>query len=240
MGAAAAREADVVVVTDDKPAIGGIPSAIRAALLDGAPRDRRRARRTVLEIGDRRAAVAEAVRLAWGDPRGAVLVAGKGHEHGQEVGGTVWPFDDREVLREALSADHTAGTVTGRGSRAGDRTQPRRGGRGHRWPVDRRRVAAGRGVRPGGGGLPAGRPGSLFAALAGERVDGHDFAASAAAAGCGRRARGPARSVVPAVLVDDVLSGPGAAGPRGRRPADRVRPAGRGGHGVVRKTSTKD
>jgi UDP-N-acetylmuramoyl-L-alanyl-D-glutamate--2,6-diaminopimelate ligase len=102
MGAAAAREADVVVVTDDNPRSED-PSAIRAALLDGARSIAAERGGTVLEIGDRRAAVAEAVRLAWGEPRGAVLVAGKGHEHGQEVGGTVWPFDDREVLREALS-----------------------------------------------------------------------------------------------------------------------------------------
>jgi UDP-N-acetylmuramoyl-L-alanyl-D-glutamate--2,6-diaminopimelate ligase len=103
MGAAAAREADVVVVTDDNPR-SEAPAAIRAALLDGARPVAADRGGTVLEIGDRRAAMAEAVRLAWGEPRGAVLVAGKGHEQGQEIAGTVWPFDDREVLREALSA----------------------------------------------------------------------------------------------------------------------------------------
>ena len=55
----------------------------------------------VVEVGDRRAAIAEAVRLAR--PGDAVLVAGKGHETGQEVAGVVSHFDDREVLREALS-----------------------------------------------------------------------------------------------------------------------------------------
>ena len=56
----------------------------------------------MLEIGDRRAAIAAAVSLARaGD---TVLVAGKGHETGQEVAGVVSPFDDREVLREALGA----------------------------------------------------------------------------------------------------------------------------------------
>jgi UDP-N-acetylmuramoyl-L-alanyl-D-glutamate--2,6-diaminopimelate ligase len=103
MGAAAARGADVVVVTDDNPRSED-PAAIRAALLDGARPVAAERGGTVLEIGDRRSAMAEAVRLAWGEPRGAVLVAGKGHEQGQEVAGTVWPFDDREVLREALSA----------------------------------------------------------------------------------------------------------------------------------------
>jgi UDP-N-acetylmuramoyl-L-alanyl-D-glutamate--2,6-diaminopimelate ligase len=54
----------------------------------------------VLEIGDRRAAITEAVSLARaGD---VVLVAGKGHETGQEIAGFVHPFDDREVVREVL------------------------------------------------------------------------------------------------------------------------------------------
>ncbi|HJR39878.1 MAG TPA: UDP-N-acetylmuramoyl-L-alanyl-D-glutamate--2,6-diaminopimelate ligase, partial [Nocardioidaceae bacterium] len=51
--------------------------------------------------GDRRAAIRLAVRLAGaGD---TVVVAGKGHETGQEVHGTVHPFDDRVVLREELA-----------------------------------------------------------------------------------------------------------------------------------------
>ena len=54
----------------------------------------------VLEIGDRRAAIAEAVRRAA--PGDVVLVAGKGHETGQEVAGVVHPFDDRAVAREEL------------------------------------------------------------------------------------------------------------------------------------------
>ena len=49
-----------------------------------------------------RAAIAAAVSLAR--PGDTVLVAGKGHETGQEVAGVVSPFDDREVLREALGA----------------------------------------------------------------------------------------------------------------------------------------
>jgi UDP-N-acetylmuramoyl-L-alanyl-D-glutamate--2,6-diaminopimelate ligase len=55
----------------------------------------------VLEIGDRRAAIREAVRRARaGD---IVLIAGKGHETGQEVRGVVHPFDDRDVAREELA-----------------------------------------------------------------------------------------------------------------------------------------
>ena len=54
----------------------------------------------MLEIGDRRAAIAEAVGRA---PRPATScsIAGKGHETGQEIDGMVHPFDDREVAREA-------------------------------------------------------------------------------------------------------------------------------------------
>jgi len=107
MGAAAAQGADVVVVTDDNPRSED-PAAIRAAILDGA---RERAAATgalVLEVADRGHAVAEAVARAWGTGArgsgGTVLVAGKGHEQGQDVAGTVHPFDDREVLRAALGA----------------------------------------------------------------------------------------------------------------------------------------
>jgi UDP-N-acetylmuramoyl-L-alanyl-D-glutamate--2,6-diaminopimelate ligase len=95
MGRIAAAGADVLVVTDDNPR-GEDPATIRAAILDGI----RRPSATVLEIGDRRAAIAEAVSLARaGD---VVLVAGKGHETGQEIAGVVHPFDDRAVVREEL------------------------------------------------------------------------------------------------------------------------------------------
>jgi UDP-N-acetylmuramoyl-L-alanyl-D-glutamate--2,6-diaminopimelate ligase len=100
MGAAAAAGSDVLVITDDNPRSED-PQAIRAAMRAGAedvPADRRA---EVLEIGDRRAALAAAVALAR--PGDTLLVAGKGHETGQEVGGQVLPFDDRAVLREVLA-----------------------------------------------------------------------------------------------------------------------------------------
>jgi len=97
MGAAAAAAADVVVVTDDNPR-GEDPAAIRAAVVAGARASGAVAE--VVEIGDRAAAIAEGVRRAWGG--GTLLVAGKGHETGQEVAGVVHPFDDRTVLARAL------------------------------------------------------------------------------------------------------------------------------------------
>ncbi|MEX0427480.1 UDP-N-acetylmuramoyl-L-alanyl-D-glutamate--2,6-diaminopimelate ligase [Nocardioides sp. DS6] len=96
MGEIAGRLADVLIVTDDNPRSED-PAAIRAAVLAGTTS----AAAEVLEIGDRRAAIVEAVRRAA--PGDIVLVAGKGHETGQEVGGVVHPFDDRDVAREALA-----------------------------------------------------------------------------------------------------------------------------------------
>jgi UDP-N-acetylmuramoyl-L-alanyl-D-glutamate--2,6-diaminopimelate ligase len=98
MGAAAAEWADVLVVTDDNPRTED-PATIRAAVLAGA---RDASGVEVLEIGGRREAIAHAVALARrGD---TVVVAGKGHEQGQEVAGVVHPFDDREVLAELIDA----------------------------------------------------------------------------------------------------------------------------------------
>ena len=91
MGAVAARTADVAIVTDDNPRSED-PAAIRAAVLDGAI--------GALEIGDRREAIAHAVREAG--PEDIVLIAGKGHEQGQLVGDLVLPFDDVTVVRECV------------------------------------------------------------------------------------------------------------------------------------------
>jgi UDP-N-acetylmuramoyl-L-alanyl-D-glutamate--2,6-diaminopimelate ligase len=100
MGTAAASGSDVLVVTDDNPRSED-PAAIRAAMLAGVrevPEDRRA---EVLEVAGRREALAAAVRLAR--PGDTLLVAGKGHETGQEVAGALYPFDDRDVLREVLT-----------------------------------------------------------------------------------------------------------------------------------------
>lgn len=99
MGEAAARGADLLVVTDDNPRSED-PAAIRAALREGALAVPAEARGEVREIGDRAAAVTAAV--AWARAGDVVLVAGKGHETGQEIAGVKHPFDDREVLAAAL------------------------------------------------------------------------------------------------------------------------------------------
>jgi UDP-N-acetylmuramoyl-L-alanyl-D-glutamate--2,6-diaminopimelate ligase len=99
MGAAAARHADLVLLTSDNPRSED-PEAILADLAAGidAP-----APAAVERVPDRREAIERAVALARdGD---VVLIAGKGHETYQELaGGVKVPFDDREVAREALRA----------------------------------------------------------------------------------------------------------------------------------------
>ncbi|ROT31220.1 UDP-N-acetylmuramoyl-L-alanyl-D-glutamate--2,6-diaminopimelate ligase [Micromonospora sp. HM5-17] len=99
MGAAAARGADVAVITDDNPRSED-PAVIRAAVRRGAEEAGTPAR--ILEVAGRRAAIAEAVRLA--EPGDVVAVLGKGHERGQEIAGRTEPFDDRVELASALAA----------------------------------------------------------------------------------------------------------------------------------------
>ncbi len=100
MGRVAAELADLVVITDDNPRDED-PGAIRAAVLAGA-RAAGRQMADVLEIADRRAAIARAV--GWAGPGDVVVIAGKGHEPGQTAGGRTVPFDDREELARALDA----------------------------------------------------------------------------------------------------------------------------------------
>jgi len=97
MGEIAARLADVLIVTDDNPRSED-PAAIRAEVLAGT----RGASAEVREVGDRREAIRTALELAC--PGDIVLVAGKGHETGQEIAGVVHPFDDRDVVRDELAA----------------------------------------------------------------------------------------------------------------------------------------
>ena len=104
MGAIAARLADLVFVTSDNPRSED-PEAIIAEILTGVGAGEGSGAASgageVLAIADRRVAIGEAVAAG---ARGDVLViAGKGHEQGQELGGgRKVPFDDVTVAREAL------------------------------------------------------------------------------------------------------------------------------------------
>jgi UDP-N-acetylmuramoyl-L-alanyl-D-glutamate--2,6-diaminopimelate ligase len=92
MGKVAAELADVAIVTSDNPRSED-PLAIIQDVIQGTGVD--------VEIDpDRRSAIERAVSLA--EPGDVVVVAGKGHEQGQDIGGVVQPFDDRAVLRDAL------------------------------------------------------------------------------------------------------------------------------------------
>jgi UDP-N-acetylmuramoyl-L-alanyl-D-glutamate--2,6-diaminopimelate ligase len=88
MGAAAARGADVVWVTDDNPRSED-PALIRAAVLAGATGAR--------DAGAREDAIARALDAL--EPGDVLAVAGKGHETGQTIAGVTYPFDDVAVVR---------------------------------------------------------------------------------------------------------------------------------------------
>jgi len=98
MGAIAAAGADIAIVTDDNPRSED-PAVIRADIRGGGP--------GLGEIQGRRSAIAAAAAmLEAGD---VLLVAGKGHERGQIVGGETLPFDDAEETRMALGLEAGGG-----------------------------------------------------------------------------------------------------------------------------------
>ncbi len=100
MGDIAAKFADKIYVTDDNPR-SERPEAIRAEIMAECPK--------AIEIGDRSEAIAAAVNaLQKGD---ILLVAGKGHEQGQIIGGTVRPFDDMSEVRSALAANNCGNSL---------------------------------------------------------------------------------------------------------------------------------
>src|SRR5215208_1205474 len=92
MGRIATELADVAIVTSDNPR-SEEPEAIIAEILEGAGSE--------AEVEpDRREAIARAVATA--DEGDVVVIAGKGHEQGQQFADRTIPFDDREVASEAL------------------------------------------------------------------------------------------------------------------------------------------
>jgi UDP-N-acetylmuramoyl-L-alanyl-D-glutamate--2,6-diaminopimelate ligase len=94
MGEAAARLADLAVVTSDNPRTED-PGTIIDEIVAGMPRDRYE------RITDRQEAIARALSIAAaGD---VVLLAGKGHETYQIRGTTAYPFDEREIVNDLLA-----------------------------------------------------------------------------------------------------------------------------------------
>ncbi|HYM55816.1 MAG TPA: UDP-N-acetylmuramoyl-L-alanyl-D-glutamate--2,6-diaminopimelate ligase, partial [Solirubrobacteraceae bacterium] len=115
MGEVAARLADVVLVTSDNPrsedperiiaeimaGVASVEQGPRAAA-DADAGGRASAQPQVRSLADRREAIAEAI--ASGRPGDVLVIAGKGHEQGQELAdGRKVPFDDVAVAREALA-----------------------------------------------------------------------------------------------------------------------------------------
>lgn len=100
MGRIATGLADTVIVTDDNPRDEN-PRAIRKAILEGAP--------DAIEIAGRDDAIRYAVdSLHAGD---VLVIAGKGHEQGQIVGGKVFPFDDVKEAKKAIEIVKTGVTA---------------------------------------------------------------------------------------------------------------------------------
>ena len=116
MGEIAARLADVALVSSDNPRSED-PEQIIAEIMAGVARvDRPAGAHPVRSIADRASAIAEGVALC--DAGDVLVIAGKGHEQGQELAdGEKVPFDDVAVAREALRARSSA-PLAGRGAGA--------------------------------------------------------------------------------------------------------------------------
>jgi UDP-N-acetylmuramoyl-L-alanyl-D-glutamate--2,6-diaminopimelate ligase len=98
MGEIAARLADVAMITSDNPR-SEVPEAIISEIVAGIPAT---PHATVSQDVDRRATIFRAIEMA--SPGDVVVIAGKGHEQGQEFeNGRKEPFDDSQVAREAIA-----------------------------------------------------------------------------------------------------------------------------------------
>ena len=99
MGAVVARLADVLVVTSDNPRSED-PKAIMDEILEGVIGQGRTPDAVLV---DRTEAIAEAI--GWATAGDVVVIAGKGHETGQQFADITVPFDDRQVARAVLDAN---------------------------------------------------------------------------------------------------------------------------------------
>ncbi|CAK9042066.1 UDP-N-acetylmuramoyl-tripeptide--D-alanyl-D-alanine ligase (D-alanyl-D-alanine-adding enzyme) (UDP-MurNAc-pentapeptide synthetase) [Durusdinium trenchii] len=205
MGAAASRYADAVIVSDDNPCMED-PAAIRREVLKGCPEAR--------EIGDRREAITEGVaKLMAGD---VLLIAGKGHETGQQelINSNLW------TAYEAAAA--TGGVLCARGDDAKEWVAEEWSANGI--SIDTRSL----------------KPGDMFVALRDAR-DGHEFLQHAFEAGATvalvARAPEDAPEGAPLLVVGDTLDGLRdlAIAARTRNFGKRIAVTGSAG-----KTSTKE
>jgi len=106
MGAAAARLADLAILTSDNPRSED-PLAILAEMLGGVLTVGEPERARIIVEPDRAAAIGLAIAMA--DKGDVIVVAGKGHERGQYIGQQVIPFDDREAAAAALARRRSGG-----------------------------------------------------------------------------------------------------------------------------------
>lgn len=98
MGATAARLSDVTIITTDNPRTED-PGAIANEVRRGA---QAQPHAEVEMIIDRRSAIRHGIEIA--EATDIVVVLGKGHEQGQDIGSAMLPFDDRDEVRDALRA----------------------------------------------------------------------------------------------------------------------------------------
>ena len=97
MGEVSGRLADLTIITSDNPRFEEPQDIINDMLAGLTKEDMRK----VISIVDRKEAIKTACMLAQaGD---AILVAGKGHENYQDIKGTKYHFDDKEVIREIFA-----------------------------------------------------------------------------------------------------------------------------------------
>lgn len=221
MGEIATRLADVVYVTDDNPRTEDA-ALIRKAIMDVSE--------GAMEIGDRREAIRTAIsNLGKGD---TLVIAGKGHETGQTINGVKHPFSDHEEARIAIEEVGPVGDMplwTGKAMVDAMNARPV-----HGVPeeitgisIDTRTL----------------QKGEAFFAIKGDRVDGHDYATAAAAAGAAvlvvdeKKLPALGRIQTPLMVVDDVLYAMELLGraARARSKAKIIAVTGSAG-----KTTTKD